>query len=167
VHEAARQLTQRPSGFPPFCSSALALSPIHPLFPSPLPSPLPSTLPMNSHRGRRRSKPFAFIEFTDIDEAHDAKDQMDRREFQGRVIEVGLGHVIEVGLGRVIEVGLGRVIEVSLGRVVEVGLGRVIEVRLGRVIEVGLGRVFEVVFARQKRKSTVDEWINDSMCVCV
>ena len=88
MHKAARQLTQRPSGFPPYCPSALAHSPIHPVFPSPLPSPLHTPLPMNSHHGRRRSKPFAFIEFTDIDEAHDAKDQMDRREFQGRVIEV-------------------------------------------------------------------------------
>ena len=36
----------------------------------------------------RRPKPFAFVEFINIDEAHDAMDAMDRREFQGRVIDV-------------------------------------------------------------------------------
>ena len=45
-------------------------------------------LPLPTPCGRRRPKPFAFVEFTNIDHAHDAKDDMDRREFQGRIIEV-------------------------------------------------------------------------------
>ncbi len=36
----------------------------------------------------RRPKPFAFIEFIDYNEARDAKEAMDRREFQGRQIDV-------------------------------------------------------------------------------
>lgn len=37
---------------------------------------------------RRRPKPFAFVEFLDYRDAQDAKDEWDRREFHGRVIEV-------------------------------------------------------------------------------
>jgi hypothetical protein len=36
----------------------------------------------------RRKKPFAFIEFLDYKDAQDAKEDWDRREFFGRVIEV-------------------------------------------------------------------------------
>jgi FUS-interacting serine-arginine-rich protein 1 len=36
----------------------------------------------------RQPKPFAFVEFDNYDDARDAKDDMDRREFQGRVIDV-------------------------------------------------------------------------------
>ena len=36
----------------------------------------------------RRKKPFAFIEFLNYKDAQDAKEDWDRREFQGRVIEV-------------------------------------------------------------------------------
>lgn len=36
----------------------------------------------------RQPKPFAFIEFDHYDDARDAKEDMDRRDFQGRVIDV-------------------------------------------------------------------------------
>ncbi|EKX46025.1 hypothetical protein GUITHDRAFT_70912, partial [Guillardia theta CCMP2712] len=36
----------------------------------------------------KRPKPFAFVEFINYEEARDAKEDMDRREFQGRVIDV-------------------------------------------------------------------------------
>jgi hypothetical protein len=63
----------------PTLTASLPLSRSRTCYSSPSPPP---------PHGRRRAKPFAFVEFTDIDEAHDAKDGMDRREFQGRVIEV-------------------------------------------------------------------------------
>ncbi len=36
----------------------------------------------------RKPKPFAFIEFINYDDAKDAKKEMDRRDFQGRQIDV-------------------------------------------------------------------------------
>ena len=36
----------------------------------------------------RKPKPFAFIEFINYDDAKDAKKDMDRRDFQGRQIDV-------------------------------------------------------------------------------